>query len=132
MVRKIIKTKRDLLVFLSHPFSGKENFNMEYSQSKARFIWEAGYTVINPLSNTIGVAKSLRLIYQDYLDGDFTILKNCDVLFDCDSERTSVGCQAELALARELNIRIVTNLEELDRAFEDILKLQLLALEQNI
>lgn len=113
--------KRKKIIYVSGKYSGtpKEiNENISLAKKYAVKIWELGYTALCPHLNTFNFQLSSTSIkYQDYIDGDLVLLKNCDAIFMLPEWEKSNGATIEKEFAEDNGMPIFYNLEDINFLF---------------
>jgi len=99
--------KRDILVYLAGAYTGNIDRNVKIARRYAINLWDKGYTVISPHLNTAFFEEYTTITtYEDFMEGDFNIIKRCDAIFFLPNWKNSKGSQRELKFARENNIKV--------------------------
>jgi hypothetical protein len=118
--------KRDIVVYISGKYSGKDYDEIESNIKKVREtaikLWELGYTVLAPHLNTYHFETDCKCSYQDYIDGDLTLLSRCDAILMLDNWEESTGAKIEKQAAEDRMMEIFFNIELLNVFYVDILK----------
>jgi hypothetical protein len=83
--------------------------NIQRASELAKDLWRAGFAVVCPHTNTAffgGVVPE-----QEFIDGCLEILSRCDAIACVPGWENSVGSCGEVALAKLLNLPIITDFE---------------------
>jgi hypothetical protein len=98
-------------IYISGPMTGIKNFNHEAFNKKAKELRALGNDVCNPAEHDGGSTDKDRSFY---LRIDIEELLTCDAVVLLDGWKNSKGAQLEVAIAKELKLRIYdSNLEPL-------------------
>ena len=107
--------RRRVIVYVSGKYTDKDRRSVEenvrIAKEYAQKIWEMGYTVICPHTNTDFIESSL--VWKDYIEGDMELIKRSDIVFMLPNWKDSKGAKIEWNEAQDLGLRVVYNLEEL-------------------
>ncbi len=106
--------RRDVLVYISGQYSGDIAENIHKARLLAILLWELGYSVFCPHLNTIHFENDCKCKYQDYIDGDLTILKRVDAILMMENWEQSRGAIIEQNEAAFQGIPIFLNIRELE------------------
>ena len=115
-------TKRDFLIYLAGPYSPyKDDLghhhttagNISKAKEMACTLWQMGFTVLAPHLNTADFENFCSCNYEDYLAGDFTILKRCDAVLFLPDWQKSTGSIREYNFSKQNNIPIYFKIEDL-------------------
>jgi hypothetical protein len=93
------------IVFISGPYRGDVNANIEHAKQAAIRLWQVGYAVICPHLNTAhfdGLCDDAV-----WLVGDLEILSRCDIIYMLRGWENSSGARDEFQKAILLNIPIL-------------------------
>jgi len=97
------------LLFISGPYRAATTWDISMNIVAARRaaikMWQAGYAVICPHSNTShfdGICPD-----ETWLDGDLEMLRRCDVIYMMAKWQESEGARVEHDLAIELGIVVI-------------------------
>jgi len=124
MFGKKIRRRRDTLVYVSGPYTAyidehghhmNVERNIEIARKYAVRLWDLGYTVICPHTNTANFEEDCSVDYGDYLEGDFVIIERCDVVFMLPDWLFSSGAVAEKTHAKRHGIKIVHEMEKMEQ-----------------
>ena len=101
---------RSVVIYVAGPYGshGTVEENIKVATEHAQALWNAGFTVICPHTNT-GHFKHEDgggIPEPDYLDGYMHILPRCDGVYLLPDWEHSHGANKEVALATELEIPI--------------------------
>jgi hypothetical protein len=116
MKTKILKNKslrtRDIVVYVSGKYSAKTRKgvekNVELARQYATKIWDLGFTVICPHTNTDNFEKLCKNTkYNDFMDGDLELLERSDILFMMPNWKDSEGAKKELEYAKHARNKII-------------------------
>ena len=98
-----------LIVFISGPYRAtSENQlhrNIQTAREHAIKMWQAGYAVICPHTNSAsmgGVAPD-----EVFLQGDMAILRRCDAIYMLPKWRESEGAKRELEEATLIGLQVI-------------------------
>jgi len=118
---------RDVVVYISGKYSGKDYEEIDNNIKKAREaaikVWELGYTVFCPHLNTIHFEVDCSCEYEDYLEGDLEFLRRSDVLLLLDNWQDSKGAIREKEEALIAQMPIFYNIEELSSFVSSYVKM---------
>ena len=91
-----------LMVYVSHPWSGKigNEINADEKTTKLQLDYD-DVVFVSPI-------HAIRLAYA------IELMRRCDIVYVVPGWRESTGCRAEVAEARNKNIPIVTNRQQLE------------------
>ena len=93
------------LIYLAHPFGGKQENIEKVQKIIADLIWQIpDHTFYSPLHATGFLYDKLN--YIDGMDHCFEVLSRCDELWLCDGWQESRGCNMEYAFAKGKGIPI--------------------------
>ena len=106
------------VVYVAGPYSAPTHTgiaaNILAARECAMKVWQAGAAAICPHLNTHSHFEvDSGLTYQDYMDGDFEILKKCDAVFMMPTWEQSKGAKMEHEFARQHFIPILFSLDTL-------------------
>lgn len=90
--------KRKPVVFISGPMTGIDNYNRDVFHQEANQLRHFGFTVLNPAIFPDGLA------HHQYLAMTLVMLEQADAIYLLEDWENSVGAQAEVIRARELNL----------------------------
>jgi hypothetical protein len=111
---------KDKIIYISGKYSGKTDAETNQNIQKARLmaakVWELGYPCLCPHTNTSNFEEICSCDYEDYIEGDLTLLSRCDAILLLDNYEDSTGAKIELSQARELNKQVYYSFEELEKA----------------
>lgn len=111
-------------VYIAGPMSGIEELNFPAFRRAAELVAEAGWTPVSPLDlelnqDAVDGGGTDRHIY---LREDFRLLLDCDAILLMRGWSTSVGANAELAVARMIGLDVYDiHSDEVIRPFEGAL-----------
>ncbi len=95
------------IIYISGPISGDVENNRCKFNDAAEELTFAGYTVLNPAMLPSGLTE------LQYMQICQPMLMCADIIYLLPGWKSSKGALAEFALAQKLDIRIVTDIEEL-------------------
>lgn len=106
---------RVVKVYISSPYTAATEAEVDNNIAHARMIaiwlWNERFVVLCPHLNT---AHFETLVTRDVImDGDLALLENMDAMFLAGNWQNSLGCQLEVALAKEKGIPMFETVEEL-------------------
>ena len=111
-----------IVVYVAGPFRAKNSWDMEQNIRRAEElaleVWRAGFACVSPHLNT----RCFQGVLPDqvWLDGDFAILKKCDVLLMTPDWKRSAGATEEREYARQQGMPVYYALQDLvDAAAQD-------------
>lgn len=111
-------TRRRVLIYLSGKYSGNVPENIENAKRVARKLWDIGYTVICPHTNTEYFENDCcKCKYEDLIEGDLVILRRVDVVFMLEGWQESRGAVEEHNEAAFQGIPIFYTIEQLEDWF---------------
>lgn len=93
-----------MLIYLAGKYSGDVVENIEKARAVAVECWEKGYAVICPHLNTAHMELDCKCTWEDYLSGDFEMIRKCDAIVMLEGWTGSKGAVAEHKLAKEINL----------------------------
>jgi hypothetical protein len=107
------------VIYVAGPFrdkNGRESSwdvveNVRIAEHLAAEVWCMGAACICPHLNTANFGYMLEA--DDFLRGDFEIIRRCDALLMCPEWRDSQGAVAEHTLATSLGMQIFYSLDTL-------------------
>lgn len=107
-----------LMVYVSHPWSGKigNEINADEETTKLQLDYEDVVFVL-PI-HAIRTGGYNKVDYVDGLAYAIELMRRCDIVYVVPGWRESTGCRAEVAEARNKNIPIVTNRQQLEEQLE--------------
>ena len=96
------------LIYVAGKYRGKgesEVFdNIVHARSVAIKLWQRGWAVICPHTNSIFMGS--RISDDDYIKGDLEIVSRCDAIYMLSGWQKSVGAKEELVKAIALALEI--------------------------
>ncbi len=100
-----------MLIYVAGPYSAYEDFtveqNIEQAEKIAAELWKKGHAVICPHKNTSHFEKWVEGIeYEQYMQGDFRMIRGCDALVMTPRWKDSKGARMEHEYAQRLGIPI--------------------------
>lgn len=99
-----------MLIYVAGPYSASSEFtvaqNIEEAKQISARLWEKGHAVICPHMNTAFFENEANVSYQQYMDGDFMMVRRCDAMVMTPRWRDSKGAKMEHEYARSLGIPI--------------------------
>jgi hypothetical protein len=102
------------LCYIAGPFRAPTQWlialNVRIAEWHAFELCKLGYFPVVPHKNTENFHGALP--DEFFLDGYLELMKRCDAVFLLPRHAESEGTKAELALARELNMPVLVNMEE--------------------
>lgn len=106
--------RRNMLVYLSHPFTGDETRNRERAQQLAAEITRLydNVVVVNPLDN-FRYAELAKMDYTQVLTKCLALMLRCDAVYQNDEYLYSTGCKMERLVAEETGRPVLTSMGEL-------------------
>lgn len=110
-------------IYLSGKYTaGDINENIAIARSVAISLWEKGFAVLCPHLNTANFEKDCTIAYDDYIKGDFKLLKGCDCVVMIPGWRESKGACLERDYALSINkpIFLIENYNDIDSMSESI------------
>lgn len=97
-------------IFVSGPYRAETESekaeNIWHAVRVAVRLWELGWCVFCPHSNTANFDNFSKLPPKTYLEGDIVFLKCCDAIFMLEGWEQSVGSKRELEVALELGLEV--------------------------
>ena len=94
------------LIFLSGPYNARteeaKSKNIWHAVRVACRLWELGFFVICPHTNSAHFDNFTDLDESVWLEGDFVMLSKCDAVFFLKGYETSPGSMEEYNLAQKL------------------------------
>jgi hypothetical protein len=116
--------KRKIIVYVSGAYYGKDSgqsikSNVELAKQAAIELWERGYGVICPHTNSHFTKEECNCNYDDYLVSYLEIVKRCNVVFMLDNWKESNGASTERQIALENDIPVFYKIQELEDWFEN-------------
>ena len=106
--------KREIVVYISGPYSGKISENIQKARTVAIQVWEAGYMVFCPHLNTIHFENDCKCVYEDYLAGDIEIINRCNAVLMVEGWEGSNGATQEYNYAKAYGLPIFYSLAEME------------------
>jgi hypothetical protein len=114
------KDVRDKVIYISGKYTGhtpeETNANIQKARLMAAKVWELGYTCLCPHTNTMNFEEICKCSYDDYLNGDLTLLNLCNGILLLDNYEDSNGAKIELDFARQREMRVFYSFDELKQA----------------
>lgn len=103
-----------LMVYVSHPWSGKigNEINADEETTKLQLDYD-DVVFVSPI-HAIRTGGYNKVDYVDGLAYAIELMRRCDIVYVVPGWRESTGCRAEVAEARNKNIPIVTNRQQLE------------------
>ena len=101
-----MKKRRDILIYVAGQYKGDRDKNILKARKVAIKLWEIGFAVICPHLNTIRFDEDCKVGYDDYIEGDLTILKKCDGIFMLKGWALSNGATIEHDVAYRLYLPV--------------------------
>lgn len=99
-----------MLIYVAGPYSASSEYtvaqNIEEAKQISARLWEKGHAVICPHMNTAFFENEANVSYQQYMDGDFMMVRRCDAMVMTPRWRDSKGAKMEHEYARSLGIPI--------------------------
>ncbi len=96
------------LIYVAGPYRGEsenEVFeNIMRARSAAVKLWDEGWAVVCPHTNTMFMGSKLGDAV--FLEGDLEIVKRCDAIYMLKGFQNSQGAKAELELAIEIGLEV--------------------------
>lgn len=112
-------SKRNLVIYIAGKYTADTpeeiTENIVFARQYAIEVWQLGYTALCPHLNTFHFEKDAELEYEDYMNGDFELIKRCDALFMLPNWTDSMGATREREHAIQENKPVFYSLEELAR-----------------
>ena len=103
------------VVYMAHSYRADTEWgvftNIISAHVYAKQLWDKGYAVINPLSNTAWMGTG-TFGFNEVMAGDFEILSRCDILVLCPGWERSEGCRMEYEKALAGGLKIYTDINE--------------------
>jgi len=100
---------RNFLLYVAGPYSADTDEgisqNIENAGVIAQQLWDEGFTVICPHTNTAQFTHD-KTSYADYIEGDLVMLARCDGIVLIDGWENSKGAIGEKERAELLNIPV--------------------------
>lgn len=100
---------RNFILYVSGPYSGTTeedvSTNIANARSVAQLLWDEGFSVLCPHTNTAHFTHD-KTSYNDYVEGDLTLLARCDGIIMIDGWENSKGAIIEKERAELLNIPV--------------------------
>ena len=113
----IMKPSRSLVVYVSGKYSDSDEEkvidNIKIAGGYASALWDMGYTVICPHTNSALFEQRGTCDWKGFMGGYLELVKRCDVLFAIPNWKDSPGARKEVAMAVKLNKHIFFNLEDM-------------------
>jgi len=79
--------------------------NIMKARAKAKELWDEGYAVVCPHTNTMFMGSKLG--DARYIKGDLEILQRCDVIYMMNGWEGSEGATKELEKAKEMRLGVI-------------------------
>jgi dTMP kinase len=95
-----------MLLFVSGPYSGDVDKNIEIAEKVAIDVWEAGHTAFCPHLNTAHFEEKSNVPYERYLAGCLETLVRCDAIVMVPGWEDSPGAKVELDFASSHGIPV--------------------------
>lgn len=114
--------KRNIIIYISGAYMGKDegksiDENIRIARKMAITLWELGYTVICPHLNTQNFERDCKCNYDDYIEGDISLVKKSDGIMMLDNWKESNGASIERQAAFEDGIPVFYSIEQLEEWF---------------
>jgi len=110
----IMVNLRNIKVYVAGKYSGDVEKNIEKAAQVSAKLWDIGFTVICPHMNTANFEHRCKITgWEDFLEGDLVLLKDCNMLVVLDDWEESKGARKEVKAAKEWGIPIYS--ERLER-----------------
>ena len=102
------------VIYLASPYRAKDEWgvwtNIVSAHISAKQLWDKGYAVISPVSNSAWMGEMDD--FEKWMEGDLEILSRCDILVLNHGWQKSRGCRMEYDRAIALGLRIYSSPEE--------------------
>lgn len=99
-----------MLIYVAGPYSEYAGFTVEQNIKDAKEIsarlWERGHAVICPHMNTAFFEKEANVTYDQYMAGDFAMVRRCDAMVMTPRWENSRGARMEYEYAKSLGIPV--------------------------
>lgn len=95
-----------MIVYISGPYRGDVDANIQAAREAAIKVWEAGHTAICPHLNTAHFEDDCSLDDDRYVERDMDILARCDGILMLPGWEASVGARTEHAYALDLSLPV--------------------------
>ena len=84
-----------MILYISGPYSGLVDANIQAAREVAIELWEKGFTVITPHLNTQNMEVDCKATWEQYIEGDLEIISRCDGVVMMPRWRESRGSKIE-------------------------------------
>jgi len=106
--------KREIVIYISGPYSGNIDANIQKARELAIKTWEAGYMVFTPHLNTFHFERDCKCAYEDYINGDIEMVNRCNAMLMTDNWKDSKGAITEHDYAKGYGIPVFYSLKEME------------------
>lgn len=107
---KVLKRK---VIYLAGPYRAPTIRgvveNIRTSENYLAILWKLGFACISPHMNSAMLDGVHGLVAEDWLDGDFEIIRRCDALFLLPRWEESEGTLLERGVAKEAGIPVFSH-----------------------
>lgn len=120
--RELVKRRRNTIVYVAGPYAGKgrlrllrwwrQRNNIRRAYQTAKRLWQEGYTVICPHTNTAWMDDACSR--ESFLEGDLRILAKCDAVVLLPGYANSEGTKGEIKFVFENDIPVFENVDALE------------------
>src|SRR3990167_8533562 len=95
-----------MIIYLSGPYSGLTDVNIQAAREIAIELWEKVFTVFTPHLNTARMEIDCKASYEQYIIGDLEILWGCDAVVMLPNWKESRGAKIEKGFAEHYGIKV--------------------------
>lgn len=91
-----------MILYISGPYSGDTENNIEKARKEAIRLWNAGHTVICPHMNTAFLEEACQVTHAEFVERDLLLIARCDGIVLLKDWEESKGACIELQYARDV------------------------------
>ena len=102
------------LIYISGKYTGDIDENISIARTYACELWEEGYAVICPHLNTSHMERDCKATYEDFIEGDFEMVRRVDAVFMLPEWEMSKGANLERRVALERNIPVFYTIKDIN------------------
>ena len=95
-----------MIAYVAGPYSGNIEGNIRVARAVSILLWEQGYTVFCPHTNTAHFEKDCKCTWDDIMQGNLEMLLECDVLVLLPKWENSRGARIERGYAMSLGLPV--------------------------